>query len=63
VASRIRELNGRPIMIRVDAATNARLERIAPTVYGRRAAFVRRAILRELDRVEAEERAVRKGAG
>ena len=50
-----KQFDGPAVTIKVDTATDKRLERVAPTMHGRRSAFVRRAIIRELDRVEAEQ--------
>jgi hypothetical protein len=49
-----KQFDGPAVTFKVDTATAIRLEKAAPTPLGRRSEFCRRAVLRELDRVEAE---------
>jgi predicted transcriptional regulator len=57
-----KQFDGPAVIFKVDAATDKRLEKIAPTRQGRRSEFCRRAILAELDRVEAEQADADQGA-
>lgn len=50
-----KKYDGKQVVVRIDAATDGRLEKLVPTYKGARAPFIRRAIRDALDRAEAEQ--------